>query len=156
MEARVGLAEIASTSMLQQSGATPSPWRGGLGRECDADTSTTPARNPTPAEIRFWRTIWPLRHAGHHFRKQVALGPYVVDFACHAARLVIEVDGDTHFTEEALAADQHRDDYLRSRGYRVLRFTNADVMGNGEGVFQVFESALAEAPPSLPSPRGGG
>ncbi len=113
-------------------------------------------RNPTSAEIRFWRLIWPLRHAGHHFRKQVALGPYVVDFACHAARLVIEVDGDTHYSDTALVADQGRDAYLRSRGYRVLRFTNAEVMSNGEGVFQVVQTALAETTPSLPSRKGEG
>lgn len=66
------------------------------------------------------------------------------------------MDGDTHYSDAALLADERRDTYLRSRGYKVLRFTNVEVMGNGEGVFRVVQSALAEAPPSLPSPQGGG
>ena len=113
-------------------------------------------KNPTPAEIRFWRLIEPLRRQGHHFRKQVSLGPYIVDFACHGGKLVVEVDGDTHYTDEGLANDRERDAYLMGRGFRVLRFTNAEVMRSGEGVYLILAMALEERTPTLPSPQGGG
>lgn len=104
-------------------------------------------KNPTPAEIRFWKIIESLR-ARYHFRKQVQMGSYVVDFASHKARLVVEIDGETHYVGEGPARDQARDAALAERGYRVLRFTNADVMQNADGVFRVLTDALTErAPP---------
>ncbi len=101
-------------------------------------------KNPTPAEIRLWRLIEPLRTGAFHFRKQVAIGPYIADFACHHARLIIEVDGDTHFTEAGLAAEVVRNGYLRERGYSVLHFTNDDVMHNGEGVYLTILKAVGQ------------
>ena len=103
-------------------------------------------KNPTPAEIRFWRLIEPLRTGAYHFRKQVALGPYVVDFACHHAELIVEIDGDTHFSDAGLQKDIERDGYLRARGYRIVRFTNLDVMTNPEGVYTTVLAALAKEP----------
>ena len=113
-------------------------------------------KNPTPAEVRFWRLIDPLRSSGHHFRKQVAIGPYIADFVCHQDHVVVEIDGDTHYTDEGLAKDRVRDAYLASRGFVVLRFTNLDVMTNPEGVYMTLTAALTEGTPSLPSPQGGG
>ena len=92
-------------------------------------------KTPTAPEVRLWRLIHPFRTGGFHFRKQVPIGRFVVDFACHAEKLVIEVDGDTHFTDAAMRADTQRDAFLRGEGYRVLRFTNVDVMDNPEGVY---------------------
>jgi very-short-patch-repair endonuclease len=112
-------------------------------------------KTPTSAEIRFWRVIEPLRTGGYHFRKQVALGSYVVDFACHAARIVIEIDGDSHFDDAAIRRDGVREAYLNSRGYRVLRFTNGEVMNYPEGVYARVIEAL-EQPPPWPSPQGRG
>lgn len=66
----------------------------------------------------------------------------MVDFACHAVKLVIEVDGDTHFTDDAMRADAQRDAFLQHEGYRVLRFTNAEVMENPEGVYHQVAVAL--------------
>lgn len=106
-------------------------------------------KNPTPAEIRLWRLIEPLRTGSYHFRKQVAIGPYIVDFACHHAKLVIEVDGDTHFTGDAISADERRDAFLAGRGYRVLHFTNDDVMRNGEGVYTTISNTLAAEPDNV-------
>jgi len=113
-------------------------------------------KNPTPAEVRFWRLIEPLRRQGHHFRKQVAIGPYVADFACHHAKFVIEIDGDTHFSDAALRRDRECGAYLNARGFTVLRFTNLDVMSNADGVYEALASALAQTTPTLPSPQGGG
>jgi very-short-patch-repair endonuclease len=118
--------------------------------------------NPTVPERRMWRLLHPFRTTGHPFRRQEQIGPYYVDFACHAARLVIEVDGETHGrTQEA---DALRDEFLRHEGYAVLRFTNDDVLQNEEGVFTILSSALAEKtpsrgprrpPPGLPHEGGG-
>jgi very-short-patch-repair endonuclease len=82
-------------------------------------------KNPTPAEVRFWWLIHPFR-SELHFRKQVRMGPYIVDFASHQARLVIEIDGDTHYVGDGPERDARRDAALAARGYRVLRFTNDD------------------------------
>ncbi len=102
-------------------------------------------KNPTPAEIRLWRLIWSLRTGKYHFRKQAQIGPYIADFVCHYARIVIEVDGDTHHSEFGLARDRIRDAFLIERGYRVLHFTNYEVMHNGESVHETIMSALETA-----------
>lgn len=109
-------------------------------------------KNPTPAEIRFWQLLGPLRKRGYHFRKQVPLGAFVVDFACHQAKVVVEVDSDTHYTDEAVRKDRARDAVLARHGFKVLRFSNLDVMSNPEGVYDTLVSALGE-PPSLAALR---
>jgi len=118
---------------------------------------------PTVAEIRFWRLIFPLRTGGWHFRKQVQLGSYYVDFACLHAGLVVEIDGDTHGTELALRNDKTRAFYLRERGFVVLRFSNEDVLKYPDGVFDILTMTLDRLPgnyrgnpPPQPSPQGGG
>jgi len=118
--------------------------------------------NPTGPERRMWRLLHPFRSSGYHFRRQEQIGPYYVDFACHSARLVIEVDGDTHtYTQEA---DALRDEFLRHEGFGVLRVANDDVMGNPDGVFALVSSALEgkaptrrprRPPPDLPHEGGG-
>jgi very-short-patch-repair endonuclease len=89
-----------------------------------------------------WRLLFPLRTGGFHFRKQAPIGPYTIDFACHHARIAIEIDGDTHGTPSGIAADRRRDAFLSAEGYNVLRFSNLDVMRNPEGVFSVVLEAL--------------
>ena len=88
------------------------------------------------------------------------MGPYIVDFVCHAARLVIEIDGETHDFQERINRDQARDAWLRSRGYIVRRFTNDDVLKSLEGVLTVIRETANggahNAPPSLSLPRKGG
>jgi very-short-patch-repair endonuclease len=101
-------------------------------------------KDPTPAEIGFWKLIAPLRLGGYHFRKQVPLGPFVVDFACHQAELVVEIDGDTHFSGAATTKDRQRDAALAAHGFVVLRFTNVEVMSNADGVYAVLTAALKE------------
>jgi len=106
-----------------------------------------------------WRLLFPLRVDGFHFRKQAPIGPYVVDFACHHAKVVIEVDGDTHGTTTGAAQDARRDAFLKRDGYAILRFSNRDVVGNPEGVSIIITNTLAnrernlrstEAPATLP------
>lgn len=99
-------------------------------------------RNPTAAEKAFWRLLHPLRTDGWHFRKQVELGSYYVDFACLHAGLVIEIDGHSHGSDLARLNDETRNAYLAARGFKVIRFSNEDVLHNSEGVFLVVRAAL--------------
>ena len=87
---------------------------------------------------------------GYRFRRQVPLGPYVVDFACLAERLVIEVDGGQHAVEAA--KDACRTQWLEDNDFRVLRFWNNEVLGHPEGVIQVIQSTLADEDTPLPAP----
>jgi very-short-patch-repair endonuclease len=106
-------------------------------------------RNPTIAEVRLWRLIQPLR-TQFHFRKQVRLGRYVVDFASHKAKLVVEIDGDTHYVADGPEKDRLRDRELEAHGYRVLRFTNLEVMSNPEGVWTVLVGVLEATDTKIP------
>ena len=110
-------------------------------------------KQPTPPEVRMWRLLHPFRTGDWHFRKQVQIGPYCVDFACHHAKLVIEVDGDTHHLPGAEAGDASRDAFLAAEGYRVLRFSNHDVLHNPEHVLFAIETALQGCAPSWRSMR---
>ncbi|MBU1336659.1 MAG: DUF559 domain-containing protein [Alphaproteobacteria bacterium] len=112
-------------------------------------------RMPAP-EARLWNALRELRPDGFHFRRQVPLGPYYADFACHGRRLIIEVDGDTHGTTAALEHDARRDAFIAGQGYRVLRVTNDDVMRNLDGVMTAVLAALDQPPPSLPPHKGEG
>ncbi|MCR6673387.1 endonuclease domain-containing protein [Devosia ginsengisoli] len=112
-------------------------------------------RMPAP-EARLWNALRELRALGFHFRRQVPLGRYYADFACHARRLVIEVDGDTHGTDAATHHDAHRDRFIASQGYRIIRIGNDDVMRNLDGVMTAILSALDQPPPSLPPHKGEG
>ena len=94
----------------------------------------------TEAERVLWRA---LRSAlpGHHWRKQVPLGPYFADFASHSAKLVIEVDGGQHAS--SVGSDTERTDFLAGEGYRVLRFWNNDVLSNTDGVLERVAEEIA-------------
>jgi very-short-patch-repair endonuclease len=90
-------------------------------------------REQTQPERRFWALVRGCRDASQHWRRQAPIGPYVVDFVCKSRKLLVEIDGDTHCSEAGVAHDAQRMAYLVERGYRVLRFTNVDVMRRGEG-----------------------
>src|ERR1700704_2548405 len=91
-------------------------------------------RRMTRAETLLWRYLKANHLEGLSFRRQTPLGPYIVDFVCHAAQVVIEIDGETHDFEAQQRRDSARDEWLASRGYVVQRFTNQDVLSNLEGV----------------------
>jgi very-short-patch-repair endonuclease len=119
-------------------------------------------RAMTEAEKKLWWHLRQLPLATSHFRRQAAIGPYFADFACHERRVVIEVDGGGHGEARRIASDKARTAYLKSRGYRVLRFWNNEVLKEIEGVMTLIYEALhqQEAPPTPdPSPprlRAGG
>ena len=105
---------------------------------------------PTDAEATMWRQLRAHRFAGHKFKRQQPLGNYIVDFVCFEAGVIVEVDGGQH---NESGADAVRDAWLLSRGYRVLRFWNNDVLGNPDGVLTRILEALAPSP-SVPLPQG--
>ena len=114
-------------------------------------------RTMTRAETLLWRHLKADRLAGLNFRRQAPIGNYIADFIAHSCKLIVEVDGESHDFEERIRHDERRDTWLRSRGYRVLRFTNDDVTKNLEGVvLSIAEAAEQAAPLSLTLPRKGG
>jgi len=95
--------------------------------------------NMTDAERKLWSRLRREQIDGHRFRRQMPIGPYIVDFVCLASRLIIEVDGGQHSAER----DARRTAWLESQDFHVLRFWNNDVLGNLDGVIQTIEDALA-------------
>jgi len=100
------------------------------------NTSRALRKNMTDAEMRLWLVMRTRRLEGFPFSRQKITGPYIVDFYCHRARLVIEVDGGQHYASEGQRADRVRDEYLKSTGLTVLRFSARDVLNNTEGVVE--------------------
>jgi very-short-patch-repair endonuclease len=96
-------------------------------------------RDRTHAEDRFWQAVRNRQLDGFKFRFQHSLEPYVADFACLEAMLIVELDGGQH--DEA--RDARRTTFLEAKGFRVLRFWNHDVLENLEGVLTVVSAALA-------------
>ena len=94
----------------------------------------------TDAEQRLWMRLRANQLYGHRFRRQVPVGPYVVDFACLKARLVIELDGSQH--AKALERDQRRTAWLASQEFRLLRFWDNDVLLQTDGVLEAIRAAL--------------
>jgi very-short-patch-repair endonuclease len=111
--------------------------------------------NSTDVERIVWAALRGHRMNGASFRRQTPIGPYIVDFVCHAANLVIELDGGQHFEPEHAARDARRDAFLANKGFRVLRFNNYDVMTNRQGVLETIAAAIVRAPSlTLPRKRG--
>jgi very-short-patch-repair endonuclease len=91
-------------------------------------------KNQTPAEVEIWHLLRGRQASGYKFRRQHAIGNFIVDFYCPAAKLVIEIDGDTHL--EQVEYDQTRTDWIESQGYQVIRFTNRQVSENISAVLK--------------------
>ena len=114
-------------------------------------------RNLTDAERIIWYGVRAHRLNGAGFRRQAPIGPYIVDFVSHEAKLIVEIDGGHHFEDEQEKRDARRARFLERKGYRVLRFSNLDVMSNRNGVLErIAEAVQAATAPSLPSPASGG
>ncbi len=100
-------------------------------------------RNMTEAESMMWECLKCYKKS-HHFRRQHMIGDYIVDFVCLTNRLVIEVDGEYHFTDEQQKLDTMRTEYLNSKGFHVMRFTNQQVMNETNAVKASIEEYLFE------------
>lgn len=95
-------------------------------------------RDMTDAERKFWYAVRDRRLDGFKFRRQATIGPFIVYFLCVEARLIVELDGGQHNAE----VDASRTAFLQSRGYRVLRFWNNEVIAHFEGVLQTVMLVL--------------
>ncbi len=102
-------------------------------------------RPMTPAEKKLWRSLRSGQMAGLKFRRQHPVGPYVADFCCMKARLIVEVDGDTHAGREAY--DGARTAWLDAQRYRVVRFTNFEIYERLPAVLDAIRSACESVPP---------
>ena len=96
-------------------------------------------RNMELGEVAVWVRLRG-RALGVSFRRQHPVGPYILDFACLALKLVVEVDGSQHY--DAVTADSIRDQYLRDRGWTVLRFTTYEVLTNPNFVVGTILEAI--------------
>ncbi len=99
----------------------------------------------TKAELRLWSRLRKPGLPGFRFRRQVPIGLFIVDFFCPKQKLVIEIDGDHHGFPAGERRDRDRDDWLRKRGYRVMRFWNRDVMTNLVGVCEAIRATVPAA-----------
>ena len=93
-------------------------------------------REPSPAEKLAWRLLRGHRMAGFRFRRQHPIEPYIADFYCAVARLVVEFDGDTHVGQEE--NDRIRTGFLGSRGLKVLRFWNSELFEDSKSVIETI------------------
>jgi len=86
--------------------------------------------NMTEAELVLWSVLKRKKFEGRKFRRQHSIGHYIADFYCSSEKLIIELDGQHHFTPEGLAKDKERDEHLALLNKKVLRFENREVLNN--------------------------
>lgn len=103
-------------------------------------------RKATETEKILWQRLRAKQLAGHKFRRQQPIGPYIVDFVCFEKKVVIELDGGQHDLQRE--RDQVRDDWLQGEGFRVLRFWNNEVNEKLEGVLETILETLTPPDPS--------
>jgi very-short-patch-repair endonuclease len=105
----------------------------------------------TDAEIALWRLLRSRRLADMKFRRQVPIGPWILDFVSFEQRLVVEVDGGQHAENEY---DERRDNDLSERGFRVLRFWNNDILMQPQSVMELIVDVVARSPSPVCAPGG--
>ena len=107
----------------------------------------------TDAEKLLWSRVKMKQLSGHQFYRQKIIGDFIVDFYCHKAKLVIEIDGGEHYSGRKALTDKSRDSYFASLGLKVFRFSNLEVLKNTDNVLeQIF---LSSNPPESPFTKGG-
>ncbi len=99
-------------------------------------------REQTAAESKLWACLRNRQLGGIKFSRQVSIGPFFADFCCREGKLVIEIDGVTHETQEELANDARRTTWLEAQGYRVIRFRNEELMGDLDAVLERIQQNL--------------
>jgi very-short-patch-repair endonuclease len=97
----------------------------------------------TEAEKRLWFKLRDKQTCGVKFRRQEPIGTYIVDFVNFEHKLVIEIDGGTHGKKEIKVSDKYRTEWLKTEGFRILRFWNAEIMGDLEGVTKKIKDSLS-------------
>ena len=111
-------------------------------------------RRSTRAESILWWRLRARQLGGWKFRRQQPVGPFIADFCCLEARLIVEVDGGHHAEEERQAADRHRTEHLERLGYRVLRFWDHDALARTDAVLIEIARSLPPHPDPLPEGEG--
>lgn len=135
-------------------------WAPGLGDDRQKDRTKTRLRakrqrkEMTASERVLWKLLRSIE--GHTFRRQPSVGPYVFDFACYAARLLIEIDGSIHERADVQENDKVKTIYAVRQGFRVLRFANNDAWDRPAWVLAQVRARLAAPHPPAPSPQGRG
>jgi len=104
----------------------------------------------TPAEQKLWAYLRNHRLNGLGFRRQHALGPFIVDFCCPMCKGIVELDGSQHIDQNEY--DESRTEWLNNQGWKVIRFTNQQVEQNLDAVLMVIMEAFAPSQP-LPSEK---
>ena len=99
-------------------------------------------QNLTEQEAVMWHLLRNRGLNGYKFRRQYPIGSYVVDFVCRELKLIIELDGGQHNEPENIEYDKKRTQYLKEKGYKVVRFWNNEIDENLEGVYQSILKAL--------------
>jgi very-short-patch-repair endonuclease len=102
-------------------------------------------RDAPGAERIIWRHLKNRQLGGHKFLRQEPIGPFIADFVCREKKLVVEIDGATHSSQQEMARDARRTAFLEQFGYRVVRFSNAQVFENVEGALEGILRALDRA-----------
>jgi very-short-patch-repair endonuclease len=131
------LRSLKPSPLVGEGGARSAPGEG-------ASRARSLRRSMTDAERKLWFALRDRRLVGAKFRRQVPIGRFIADFACYEARLVIEADGGQH---SGLPSDAHRDRWLATNGFKVLRFWNNDVLTNLDGVLERISEAVSQASP---------
>ena len=93
-------------------------------------------KNSTPQEQKIWNIIKDRKILGLRFVRQYPIGKYIVDFACRKEKIIIEIDGSQHNEDENILYDKERTAFLKSKGYKVIRFWNNDVDNNIDGIYE--------------------
>ena len=157
----IDLASLVPSTLVGEGGAHREALGGRGGRSTKASALGNAKHmraNPTEAERELWHLLRNKRLSAWKFPRQQPIGSYIVDFVCFIQRLVVEADGSQHLEN---AYDGVRDDWLRSQGFRLLRFWNNDILTNPEGVLTSILVALegdetgiepVSSPPPLPNP----
>jgi len=99
--------------------------------------------HPTEAESLLWEYLR-ANALGESFKRQHIIGDYIVDFLCVSSKLIIELDGGYHLLPEQTASDELRSEWLQSKGYRVIRFTNEELFSNIDKVLETIKDNLYE------------
>ncbi len=97
-------------------------------------------KNQTETEKIIWDKLRDRRFLNLKFRRQYGIGNYIADFYCSSLKLVIELDGGQHFTEEGLEYDKIREEFMKSLGIKTLRFNNNEVLNNIEEILIKIET----------------
>jgi len=95
-------------------------------------------KNMTDAEIRLWTRVRRKQLKGLQFYRQKNFGDYIADFYCPAARVIVEIDGGQHFSEQGIRKDELRDKYFTRLGFKVLRFTDTEVLKSIDSVVETI------------------